>query len=277
MKIKDILRHYEAQRGKVVTDKERHDTILRHLYQFFGGMDSKSIGFETEAAYSRARGVSAGTVRLELGRLIAAMNFAVKTRFMPPSEVPYISMPPSPPPKDLWLTETEVKFLLQTAIEVAPKFESRVYRFVILALKTAARKTAILELTWDRVDLEKRVIHYGNGGQTKKRKASVPISESLLPCLEYWKELATTEFVLDSSAEIDWDFGKLMRKCAETNPKFENVTPHTLRHTWATLAARAGIDLWQIAGVLGDTLTTVQKNYLHHCPEHLRGAVEFMR
>jgi integrase len=53
------------------------------------------------------------------------------------------------------------------------------------------------------------------------------------------------------------------------------MTPHTLRHTWATLAARAGVDLYAIAGVLGDTLSTVEKNYLHHAPDHLRGAINF--
>jgi integrase len=55
------------------------------------------------------------------------------------------------------------------------------------------------------------------------------------------------------------------------------ATPHTLRHTWATLAAQAGVPLWEIAGVLGDTLATVMKTYAHHCPDHLRGAVNFRR
>jgi len=62
---------------------------------------------------------------------------------------------------------------------------------------------------------------------------------------------------------------------ATQNEKFMQVTPHTLRHTWATLAARAGVPLFQVAGVLGDTLPTVMRVYAHHCPDHLRGAVNF--
>lgn len=48
---------------------------------------------------------------------------------------------------------------------------------------------------------------------------------------------------------------------------------HDLRRTWATLAARRGVALWQIAGVLGDTVEAVGAHYAHHAPDHLRGAV----
>jgi hypothetical protein len=41
------------------------------------------------------------------------------------------------------------------------------------------------------------------------------------------------------------------------------------------LAARAGVDLFRVAGVLGDTIATVERAYAHHCPDHLRAAVNF--
>ena len=59
------------------------------------------------------------------------------------------------------------------------------------------------------------------------------------------------------------------------NLRYKKLNRHALRHTAATHMARAGVDLWQLAGILGDTMQTVQKNYLHHCPEHLRAAVNF--
>jgi hypothetical protein len=36
--------------------------------------------------------------------------------------------------------------------------------------------------------------------------------------------------------------------------------------------AQAGADLWDIAGILGDTLATVEKTYAHHHPDYLRKA-----
>jgi integrase len=58
------------------------------------------------------------------------------------------------------------------------------------------------------------------------------------------------------------------------NSSFPNVTPHVMRHTWATLAARRGVSMWRIAGVMSDSIKTVEKNYLHHAPEHLQSAVD---
>jgi hypothetical protein len=51
------------------------------------------------------------------------------------------------------------------------------------------------------------------------------------------------------------------------------VTPHVMRHSWATIAARRGVSMWEIAGVLGDDEKTVRTHYLHHAPGHLRAAV----
>ena len=51
------------------------------------------------------------------------------------------------------------------------------------------------------------------------------------------------------------------------------TTPHVMRHTAATLMLRAGVSLWDTAGVLGDTVATVEKYYGHHAAAHLSSAV----
>ena len=276
MKTKQILLHYEQRRGKEVADPVRLSIIVAHLNRAFGHLNVEDITLEHQDKYAFERPVSPSTIRRELGTLVAAVNFAVKTRLITQAQIPCVILPRGAEPKDLWLTEKEVRFLVAKAVEIDPKFSSRVYRFVMLALETASRKSAIVTLRWDQVDLEQGIIHFGKGERkTKKRRVPVPISKNLMKCLVHWKSEAMSEYVLDSLAEIDWGFERLIENCAEENPKFKGVTPHTLRHTWATLAARAGVDLWKIAGVLGDNLATVEKNYLHHCPDHLRDAVNF--
>jgi integrase len=82
---------------------------------------------------------------------------------------------------------------------------------------------------------------------------------------------------MGDAGRVTHRFNTLLKRLAEQtkNDKFLQVTPHTLRHTWATLAARAGFSMYQIAGVLGDTVSTVERNYLKHSPDHLRDAVNF--
>jgi integrase len=55
-----------------------------------------------------------------------------------------------------------------------------------------------------------------------------------------------------------------------TRAKIEGVTPHTLRHSRATHLLQAGVPTWDVAGLLGDTVATVERVYGHHSPDYQR-------
>ncbi|OFX03265.1 MAG: hypothetical protein A3E78_12050 [Alphaproteobacteria bacterium RIFCSPHIGHO2_12_FULL_63_12] len=224
------------------------------------------------------RKVGAGTLRKELGCLIAAMNHSanknLKPRRIAKADIPTIALPEAPPPKDRWLSRAEADALLAAAQSEGAERLTRATRFIAVALGTAARRRSIETLTWFQVDLDRGIVHFNPPGrrQTKKRRVPVPISDALRPVLERARAERTSEFVLDHDGAIRKTF-----ETAIAAAGLKGVTPHTLRHTWATWAAQAGIAMWDIAGVLGDDEATVRKNYLHHAPDHLRSAVNFWR
>jgi integrase len=266
-----------------VVDKRRQEDCVRWLSAELGKRLPNELTFDVMQAYRAKREagkvnghpVGAGTLRRELNCLIAALNHAVKHRRIQQAEMPHIDLPSTPPPKDLWLDETEADQLWQAA----ERLGGRHFLFVAVALETASRKKAIEQLRWSQVDLNAGVIHFQNdGGQrTNKRRVAVPISERLAEVLAKAKQSSDTEWVLISPYSIQHAFDRVKAAAftATGNPRFMQVSPHALRHTWATLASRAGVDLFQIAGVLGDTLPTVMRVYAHHSPSHLRGAVNF--
>jgi integrase len=51
------------------------------------------------------------------------------------------------------------------------------------------------------------------------------------------------------------------------------ITPHWLRHTAATWLMERGAEMWEAAAYLGMTVTTLEKHYGHHRPDHQAGAV----
>lgn len=71
--------------------------------------------------------------------------------------------------------------------------------FVVLALGTAARVTSILELTWSRVDLERRIIDLRdpNKPKTSKGRARVPINDTLLEHLKQAHQFRETKYVIE--------------------------------------------------------------------------------
>ncbi|MNE82137.1 site-specific tyrosine recombinase XerC [compost metagenome] len=105
---------------------------------------------------------------------------------------------------------------------------------------------------------------------------SVAIADWLLPVfVRAQQEDVGQPWVLDVDTELQSQFRTLQKDAyaATGNDKFLRMTPHTLRHTAATLMARKGVSLWEVAGVLGNSVAVVEKTYAHHCPDHLRTAV----
>jgi integrase len=142
--------------------------------------------------------------------------------------------------------------------------------FLWLALHTAARRTAIQELRWDQVDFDIDVIHYLPDGavQSRKRKASVPISETLKPVLEeaWRRRLSDTSLVIGSGGKINEPLRLVAEKAGVAG-----VTPHVMRHTAATIMARNGVSIWVIAQVLGNTVEQVEKVYAKWTPDKPSG------
>lgn len=281
--LEDYQREHVDQ-GPVV-DKERQRAIVANLLPHFGTKACREVTPADVLEYQRRRRAgtvgsrtarSDGTLRRELNTLISAINHAIRSRRLPAGDAPYIPLPVAPGAKDFWLNETEVAQLLRVCDEVG----CRGAMFIRIALATAARRRSIESLTWQQVDLDARVIRYNPPGrrQTAKRRVAVPISDTLLPHLQAAHAIRQTSYVLGTDFAITKRLEAVCRRAFDVtgNSRFLLVTPHTLRHTWATLAARAGVSMFEIAGVLGDTLATVQRNYLHHSPDHLRGAVNFM-
>jgi integrase len=221
------------------------------------------------------------TIRGELAILKACFNWCAssKQKIIGVADVPVFDLPPDSPPRDRWLRGPEIQTLFDsaTAIRVAgssPGRLSRVERFLWLALETAARVTAILELTWDRVDFELNTINYNVPGRrkTKKRRVIVPISSALRPVLLRAYEEREGEHVCDSLSLSIW---RKVKNVAE-HAKVEGVSPHVLRHTAATHMLRRGVPLWQVAGILGNTVAMVERGYGHHVPDGGASAVEMI-
>lgn len=51
------------------------------------------------------------------------------------------------------------------------------------------------------------------------------------------------------------------------------VTPHDLRHTYASWMAQDGVELYRIAALLGDTVATTERHYAHLKPGHFDEAL----
>lgn len=214
-------------------------------------------------------GVTDGTIRTELNQLRAAMLWGVKHGLL--SKAPMMDMPPVSKPRERHLTHREFEALLDAA--EAPHLKL----YLLLAISTAGRNAALLEVTWRQIDFERGNVHLGDPLALRPRKgrATVPMTNELRAALSVAKAQATTttDRVIEYAGRPVASVRTTLTKAAK-RAGVKGVTPHVLRHTAAVWMAEAGHSMSEIAAVLGhsdDAIT--QRVYAHLSPTHLRGAV----
>jgi integrase len=264
--IAEIMRAYIAARLPHVQSKGTLIYSAAPVIKIVGNLEPRML---TRSAYLSGRAqdaVSDGSVRREITVLRAALAWALRERWI--TEAPYVEMPPAPPARDRWLAKDEVDRLIESA--GAP----HIRLFVVLAYHTAARAGAILDLTWDRVDLERQLISYARPGRTttKKRRATVPINTIALAELQAARMVAVSDHVVEFRGKpvmsIKTGFAKASRRAGIS------CAPHVLRHTAASHMVMAGVPLAEVARMLGDTEAMIEKVYGKHSPDFLRRAAD---
>jgi integrase/recombinase XerD len=145
------------------------------------------------------------------------------------------------------------------------------------------RHNELLCLDWDDVDFERRLLHVRKAKGGRQRK--VPIHPALVPLfLDY---LAIRGADPEPALFVGVQGGRLnstqlkhvFRRYVEASGVGERkrVTPHTLRHVFASELLDAGANLRQIQELLGHKHLDSTQRYVHVTAHGLRGAVKRLR
>ena len=281
----DLERRGAGRSDRVSLPKIR-DGELGHLFP-------RELSADVLNAWARTRKVSTGALRRDLQSLKAVLNWAVRTRQLGADDRPHIALPPPGPPRDVWLNEADEQRLWDLAAKdtetvgwstgrgnrVGPGSRLRDTgllsmggAFICLALGTGARREAISDLTWDRVDLSSLTIDFRKPGrrETKKKRVVAPINSRLLPVLQRLKHEWETHRhgiglkVIDGHAWPRKGVFRILRQGGGFGPE---VTPHVFRHTFITLNLRAGVSIWDVSKLAGVSVTVLAKHYAHHAQD----------
>lgn len=214
------------------------------------------------AAKRRKEGVQDGTIIKELSTVRSAINWTIK------HNEAVFELPSQPPPKDRWLTETEARAL------VAACQTHHIKVFTVLALATAARSNALLDLTWDRVNFDRGFIELDLPGRRRKKRATVPINNMARQMLLEAHAGRLSAYVIEWGGDRVRSVKKGFAAAANA-AGLPGVTPHTLRHTAATWMTMAGVPMGVVAQYLGHTNSRItERVYAKYAPDFLRTATD---
>ncbi|WP_005033233.1 tyrosine-type recombinase/integrase [Holophaga foetida] len=178
----------------------------------------------------------------------SALKFLYARTLGQPEKVAFISMPRKDAPLPTVLSPAEIQRVLD-AFLVA---KYRVFFALIYATGLRIREASLLQTT--DIDAMQRVIHVRNGKGGKERL--VPLSSSLYALLRryYGHERPPLPWVFTSKAgkPLCHETARRALLCASAVAGIGKVvTPHMLRHSFATNLLEHGTDLRKIQVVLG--------------------------
>jgi integrase len=220
-------------------------------------------------ARREAAGISQGSIHTELGHLRSAMTFATRRGLI--DRAPHINRPAKPTPKERFLTPAEVARLVDAA--QAPHIGLAIH----LLFATAARVGAILDLTWDRVDLDRGMINLRlDDARTRKGRAIVPINRGLRAALQTARAAALTDHVIEYAGGRVANIRKGFTAAA-TRAGIEDVTLHTIRHSAAVQMVSSGVPIEKVAQYLGHSNAQITySTYARFAPTHMADAAEVL-
>jgi integrase len=161
-----------------------------------------------------------------------------------------------------WLTHAQAEAVLARL----PEHQREVVRF---ALSTGLRQRNILDLTWDRVDVSRRIATVGEGDTKNGEAIGVPLNDIALGVLERQAGKHRTHVFtyrgkpLRTANTRSWRAA--LKACG-----IKDFRWHDLRHTWATWLRQCDVPTWVLQELGGWKSESMVRRYAHMSVKHLQ-------
>lgn len=231
--------------------------------------------------------VKTSTLAKYHSRICTVLNFAVKNDFLDKNRLLNISFNYD---VDHKIIEDEE---MQRILEYTRHEKPYMYPIILFLTSTGVRIGEALGVKWRDLDLNAGIINinctvsYRYGEGTPKTKSSyriIPLPIKMIEQLKHYKlqqkknllQLGMSTKFTDgvqfekryifrnlkdqalSYDSIKWFFQTLRKKL-----EIEKISPHVFRHTYASVLIGEGVDIATVASLMGDSIDTIQKIYVH--------------
>ncbi|MCI5094810.1 MAG: site-specific integrase [Rhodobacteraceae bacterium] len=208
----------------------------------------------------RLKEVAPGSVIREMQLMSSVLNVARKEwGVISSNPLTDVRKPSKPAPRDRLPTKDEMDRIGFCAGADLKNATARAFHAFLFSCETAMRAGEVIGLTWDRIDLERRVAHLAHTKNGRPR--DVPLSLEAVRLLEALPELDPV-FGL-SSRQLDILFRKSRDKAGVAD-----LTYHDSRHYAITRLAKK-LDVLDLARMVGHTNLRMLMTYYNESAENM--------
>ncbi len=271
-------RYIEDLRARNKSPRTIETYVLRvSLFAKHFSRSPELLGAEQLREYQQhliARQVSWST----FNQAVCALRFLYNVTLGRPEIITHLPFAKRPRMLPSVLSPEEVNRFLEAALP------GRDHTLLDVTYSCGFRLKEVLGLQVTDIDSARMVLHIRQGKGQKERL--LPLSPRLLQVLRvYWRACRPATWLFPGiKPTLALTGGTVQRICKRTAKRAgltKIVTPHTLRHSFATHLLEAGVDLLSVQALLGHSHFNTTAKYLHismrrlrQLPQLLEGLVE---
>jgi integrase len=269
-----LIDQYWREKGTKGDGAKANKSHMKHVRAFHADDTVASLTEDRQQEYEDRcleEGAANGTVNRRRGILRSALRHALKRGRI--TAIPIIPSLEEPESSGRYFTRQQVAALLRGS---RSERLHHVALFICLMLATGHRKTAVLELKWDRVDLEAGTVDFRLPGKkhSKKKRTRAALPDKTLRLLRIWRKRSPGPVVISPSGRFMVNFRRHWKRVTKA-AGMPGAGTHTLKHTAATWALRVASP-WLVEGQMATSAKTLMKVYGRHLSDDLKSVAEMV-
>lgn len=301
--VKKFLAHLAGDRGASVYTQRNYEQALREFYQWYsteacGMPDWGKLHRDDFRNYLRTLGrqkLGRAAIQLRFSALRTFAKFLVRHGIIADSPIKNLALPKMPRRLPKYLTLDQMNALLAAPAKLFDQHQAAKSTGRPFSQTAALRDTAVLETIYscglrvselcglraEDVDWAEQLVRVRGKG---KKERLVPIGQPALAAIRnYWGHLSVRPtglapvFLVETKTPAPLRPLQLSRRLknylaqAGLDPA---LTPHKLRHSYATHLLDAGADLRSVQELLGHAHLATTQVYTHVTTERLKKAYD---
>lgn len=279
--IDKFIRYLEIERNYSAHTILNYRLDLHDFGHFLGQSPVEAVEYLTVRRYLAAvkeRNLSARTINRRLSSLRSFFRFLAREGFIKQNPLLAVSSPKLQKYLPSCLTEEEVKRLIEAALIDDVKNERGLRDRAILEMfySTGMRISELTGLSRDDIDMIGGIVKVRGKG---KKERIVPVGDTALTALRAYieaRKIQSARVFLNKNgtaigvrgvrAIVDKYIRRVMAK--------RGISPHTLRHSFATHLLDRGADLRTVQELLGHANLSTTQIYTHLTTEKLKSVYD---
>lgn len=281
--ILDLINDYEDylthERGLAVLSVVAYLSDLRGLADFFPARPVDQITTNDLRAYMRElsrQGFKPATIRRKFHGFGTFWRWLKMEGWVKSVATEFLRLPRKPQQVIQWMNAHDLRIFVETPVDRADPHEKQRDRLAWLLLAwLGLRRAEVLNLEVGDVRLVDEVIII-RAGKGKKDRV-LPLPPAIKGDLVQFIQGRTSGFLFLGRDGTRWKvrafnraFARHLRACGLND---HGITPHTLRHTFATHLVAAGVPITIISKLLGHADIQSTMTYVHIDMSNLRNAI----